>query len=151
MNLAIMQLTARQMLGQKRSVLLFASALIPVLIAIVYRLSDVRSDTFVVPGTGQVLSDQPRWVAEVLLKQLIVGTFLPLGALIFGTAAIGSEIEDGTAVYLLSKPIPRWQVVASKLVVAWGVTTALVLLATIVSTQTLWRALPCTRTSLACN
>lgn len=134
MNLAIMQLTARQMLGQKRSILLFASALIPVLIAIVYRLSDVRSDTFVVPGTGQVLSDQPRWVAEVLLKQLIVGTFLPLGALIFGTAAIGSEIEDGTAVYLLSKPIPRWQVVASKLVVAWGVTTALVLLATIVST-----------------
>lgn len=133
MNLAIIQLTARQLLGQKRSFLLFASALIPVLIAIVYRLSDASNEDFVASGTGQVISDQPRWVAEVLLSQLLVGTLLPLGALIFGTAALGSEIEDGTAVYLLSKPIPRWQIVASKLFVAWLVTAALVLLATVVS------------------
>ena len=134
MNLAIIQLTARQMLGQKRSLLLFATALIPVLIAVVYRFSDATNNTIYLPETGALISAQPRWVSRVLLSQLIVGTLLPLGALIFGTAAIGSEIEDGTAVYLLSKPIPRWQVVASKLIVAWGVTTALVLLATIVST-----------------
>lgn len=125
MNLAIIQLTMRQLIGQKRSLLLFATALIPVLIAVVYRLSDL--------GTDQLASDQPRWVSRVLLSQLIVGTLLPLAALIFGTAAIGSEIEDGTAVYLLSKPIPRWQVVASKMLVAWVVTSALVLSATVVS------------------
>ena len=134
MNLAIIQLTLHQLLGQKRSALLFAAALIPVLIAIVYRLSDSSNNVLVVPGTNQVISEQSRWVADVLLSQLVIGTLLPLGALIFGTAAIGSEIEDGTAVYLLSKPIPRWKVVASKLVVAWAVTTALVLLATLVST-----------------
>ncbi len=134
MNLAIIQLTARQLLGQKRSLLLFASALIPVLIAVVYRFSDASNNLLVVPGTNQVISQQFRWVSDVLLSQLIIGTLLPLGALIFGTAAIGSEIDDGTAVYLLSKPIPRWKVVASKLVVAWAVTTALVLLSTVVST-----------------
>ena len=72
-------------------------------------------------------------MSRVLLSQLIVGTLLPLAALIFGTSAIGSEIEDGTAVYLLSKPIPRWQVVASKMLVAWVVTSALVFSATVVS------------------
>ena len=39
-------------------------------------------------------------------------------ALILGTAALGSEIEDGTAVYLLTKPIPRWLVALAKIVVA---------------------------------
>ena len=39
---------------------------------------------------------------------------MPLVALIFGTAAIGSEIEDGTAVYLIVKPIPRWRIVAGQ-------------------------------------
>lgn len=138
MNVAIIQLTIRQMLGQRRSLLLVAAALIPVLIALVYRFNDASDNTMAVrdvaPGTYRMISTQPRWAAQVLLSQLIVGTLLPLGALIFGTAAIGSEIEDGTAVYLLSKPIPRWKVVASKLLVAWGVTTVLVLVATIAST-----------------
>lgn len=133
MNLAIIQLTARQLMGQKRSLLLFVTALIPVLIAVVYRFSDAPSNTIILPETGELISAQPRWVSRVLLSQLIVGTLLPLAALIFGTAAIGSEIEDGTAVHLLSKPIPRWQVVASKMLVAWVVTSALVLAATAVS------------------
>ncbi|MEO6398574.1 MAG: ABC transporter permease [Tepidiformaceae bacterium] len=134
MNAAIIQLTARQLLGQKRSLLMLAGALIPVLIAIVYRLSEATGNTIYIRETNQLISAQPRWVAQVLLSQLIVGTLLPLTAQIFGTAAIGSEIEDGTAVYLLSKPIPRWQIFASKLFVAWAATTGLVLSATIVST-----------------
>ncbi|MEP6871980.1 MAG: ABC transporter permease subunit [Anaerolineaceae bacterium] len=133
MNVAIIQLTARQMLGQKRSLLLFATALIPVLIAVVYRFSDATNNTIYLHETGVLISAQPRWVSRVLLSQLIVGTLLPLAALIFGTAAIGSEIEDGTAVYLLSKPIPRWRIVASKMLVAWATTSALVLSATVIS------------------
>ena len=39
---------------------------------------------------------------------------MPLVALVFGTAALGSEIDDGTAVYLLTKPIPRWAIVARR-------------------------------------
>ncbi len=51
---------------------------------------------------------------------------MPLVALVLGTAALGSEIEDGTAVYLLAKPIPRWQVALAKIVVAILLTAALV-------------------------
>ena len=39
---------------------------------------------------------------------------LPLIALVFGTAAIGSELEDGTIVYLLTKPIRRVRIVLAK-------------------------------------
>ena len=44
-------------------------------------------------------------MAHVLLDGLVVTTLLPLAALVYGTAALGAEIEDGTAVYLLSKPV----------------------------------------------
>ena len=40
---------------------------------------------------------------------------MPLVALILGTAAIGSEIDDGTAVYLMIKPIPRWRIALAKI------------------------------------
>ena len=43
---------------------------------------------------------------------------LPLTALVFGTAALGSELEDGTALYVLAKPIPRWLVICAKVLVA---------------------------------
>lgn len=118
MNRAIIGLTARQLLGQKRTLLMLGAAALPLVIAILYRLS-ANDD------------NQPQFAARGLLGQLVIGTLLPLAALIFGTAALGSEIEDGTAVYLLSKPIPRWTVLLSKLLVAWLVTSALVVVATV--------------------
>ena len=120
MNRSIVSLTARQLLGARRTLLLLLIALIPLVIATIRRFSGHDVDT-------------AHWTASILLGQLVVGTLLPLGALIFGTAALGSEIEDGTAVYLLSKPIPRWQIVGSKLVVAWGATSLLVLVSTVAS------------------
>ncbi|MBA4180769.1 MAG: hypothetical protein C0506_09295 [Anaerolinea sp.] len=120
MNAAIVGLTVRQLLGAKRTMLLVLVALIPVVIAAIRRFSGNDVDT-------------DHWTATTLLGQLVVGTLLPLGALIFGTATLGSEFEDGTAVYLLSKPIARWRIVASKLVVAWGATSLLVLVSTVAS------------------
>ena len=58
---------------------------------------------------------------------------MPLVALIVGTAAIGSEIEDGTAVYLMIKPIPRWKIALSKGLVAAGLTAALVIPAVVLT------------------
>ena len=52
--------------------------------------------------------------ADRILDTLVVRTVLPLVALVVGTAALGSEIEDGTAVYLMIKPIPRWRIVAGE-------------------------------------
>ena len=39
---------------------------------------------------------------------------------------IGSEIEDGTLVFLLVKPIPRWRLALAKIGVAAGLTAVLV-------------------------
>ncbi len=58
---------------------------------------------------------------------------MPLVALIVGTAALGSEIEDGTAVYLMIKPVPRWQIGLAKMIVAAGLTAALIVPAILIS------------------
>lgn len=120
MNGTLIRLTARQLLGQKRTVLLLLFGLVPVLIAVLYRVAG---------------NDEPqRWAASALNARLIIGTFLPLAALVFGTAALGSEFEDGTAVYILSKPISRRVIVLSKLLVSWLATAGVVLAATVVAT-----------------
>jgi ABC-2 type transport system permease protein len=47
---------------------------------------------------------------------------------IVATAALGSELDDGTIVYLLAKPVPRPLIVFVKLVVAWAVSALLIAL-----------------------
>jgi ABC-2 type transport system permease protein len=116
----IVRLTARQLLGQKRTILMLGFATLPVLIALLYRLNGDHTH-----------HDPQEWTANVALAGLVVGLVLPFTALVFGTAALGTEFEDGTAVYLLAKPISRSTIVLSKLLVAWAATSAVVLLATI--------------------
>lgn len=129
MNGTIVELTFRQLLSQRRNIALVLAALGPVLIAVTYRLG---ADTdFDLSQAGQPYSHHQRFVAEALLSDIVLATLLPLVALIVGTAVLGSEIEDGTAVYLLSKPIPRWKVVLSKLVVAWAVTAGFIAIVTL--------------------
>ncbi len=117
----IIGLTIRQLLGQKRTILMAAFALLPVALAILIR------------ATAESGDDLQEIAATVILNGLVVGLVLPFTALVFGTAALGTEFEDGTAVYLLSKPIPRSTVVVSKLLVAWLATVAVVLLSTILA------------------
>ena len=64
---------------------------------------------------------------------MLVRTVLPLVALVLGTAALGSELEDGTAVYLMIKPVPRWRIVGAKMLVAAGLTVALVVPSTLLA------------------
>ncbi len=45
---------------------------------------------------------------------IVAFVLLPLAAVVFGTAAFGGEIDDGTIVYLLVKALPRWQLILSK-------------------------------------
>jgi ABC-2 type transport system permease protein len=116
----IFRLTLGQMLGRGRTILIGILALLPVLIALVYRL-------------GSQDTDQQEWAATVLLDGLVVSTFLPLAALVYGTAVLGAEIEDGTAVYLLSKPIARSRIIVAKLLAAWTLTTATVLSSALVA------------------
>lgn len=110
----ITSLTVRQLVGRGRTILMALLALLPIGLAIVYRVGDMAT----------VSED---WTTRVLLQGLVVTTILPLVALVYGTAALGAEVEDGTAVYLLAKPIPRRSVIIAKLLGAWIVTAVLVL------------------------
>jgi ABC-2 type transport system permease protein len=102
--------TLGQLVGQRRSLLMVLLALVPVLVAALIRLlAEVDED--------------PRQVAVDGLAGLVLNLVLPLTALVFGTAALGQEIEDGTVVYLLAKPVARWRVVVGKTLAAWLATT----------------------------
>ena len=118
MNAVIMNLTARQLLGKRRTLLMLLFALVPVVVAVIYAFGN---------------DDQHADFTSDLLESLVITALLPIVALIFGTGALGSEIEDGTAVYLLGKPIPRWQIVISKLVVVIGISGAIAALAAVVA------------------
>ena len=110
MNAVIARITLRQLLSRRRTLLLVALSAVVVLVAILRRLSPSGADA--------------KFTAD-LLSTLGIATLMPLVALIFGTGAIGAELEEGTAVYILAKPIRRWVVVATKLVVAVGCSIAL--------------------------
>jgi ABC-2 type transport system permease protein len=57
-------------------------------------------------------------LAVRVLGTLGLGTLVPILCLVVGTGVIATEIDDGSIVYLLAKPLPRWQIVTSKLAVA---------------------------------
>lgn len=111
MNGVIAGITLRQLLSRRRTLLLLLLGGVLVLVAGVFRLAG--DELRALPFTAQLLSN------------LGLGTLMPLVALLFGTGAIGAEIEDGTATFLLAKPISRWTVVITKLAVAAGCSAAL--------------------------
>ncbi|MBA3587117.1 MAG: ABC transporter permease, partial [Chloroflexi bacterium] len=102
-------LTFRALLNRRRTLLLGLLGGVIVVVAVVYRLS-ASADAEALDFTGR------------LLANFGVAVLLPLVAVIVGTAALGSELDDGTIVYLLAKPIPRSVIVFVKLTVAWLVT-----------------------------
>jgi ABC-2 type transport system permease protein len=104
MNAVIAGITLRQLLSRRRTLLLLLLGGVLVLVAFVFRLAGEESRAL--PFTAQ------------LLANLGIAVLMPLVALLFGTGAIGSELEDGTAIYLLAKPIRRSTILLTKLVVA---------------------------------
>jgi ABC-2 type transport system permease protein len=119
----IVALSLRATLGRRRTLLLALLAGVPVLLALLLRLGGTTED----PIGG------PDSLATNIVNQLMVRTVLPLIALVLGTGVLGSELEDGTAVYLLTKPVPRWQIVLGKAIVAVGVSALFVAPATVLT------------------
>ncbi len=105
MNPVVARITLRQLLSRRRTVLLLLLGGLLVLVALIFRLAEV--------GSYQEYTSE-------LLNTLGLAALMPLVALLFGTSAIGSELEDGTAVYLLAKPVSRWSILFTKLAVAAG-------------------------------
>lgn len=107
MNPTIARITLRGLLGRRRFLLLFPLPVILIGMAWLARSVDAA------PAD---------WARPVLLD-LGLGAVLPLIALVVGTGVLGSEIDDGTLTHVLAKPLPRWEIVLTKLAVAVSVTT----------------------------
>jgi ABC-2 type transport system permease protein len=103
-NPVVVGITLRGMLGRKRALLLLALPATLLVLAAVFR------------ATGN--DDTP--TSATLLQRYGLGTLLPLVALIAGTGVLGPEIDDGTIVFLLSKPVSRPALLHAKLAVAFG-------------------------------
>lgn len=114
MTTFIFRLTLRQLAIRRSTLLLLALAAIPVLIGGVFRLAN----------DGE--TDPEEFTVRILGVLLAVTTVLPLTSVLFGTAALGDELEEGTAVYLLTKPIDRWRILLPKVAASWLLTSLLV-------------------------
>ena len=113
MTAALISITLRALLNRRRTLLLALLGALLVVVAVIYRLGN--------PTAAESVD-----VTRRLLANFGIGVLLPLVAVIVGTSALGSELDDGTIVYLLAKPVARWRIALVKLVVAWLVTCVLV-------------------------
>ena len=112
-RLPLIGVTLRGVLGRRRTWLMILLASLPVVVALIIRAGGGHAN------------------ALTILDTLLIRTVMPLLALVLGTAVLGSELEDGTAVYLMIKPISRWRILLAKMAVAAGLTVALVFPATV--------------------
>lgn len=103
-------ITARGLFGRRRFLLLLPLPALLLALAILSRSLGV---------------DPGQWGPAVLVG-LGLAVVLPVVSLIIGTGVLGAEIDDGTVVHILTKPLPRWQIVLPKLAVATGVSAATV-------------------------
>jgi len=102
-NLTVAWLALRGLFGRRRGILLVVLPLVLLGLAVLVRVLVDGSD-----------------VADDILYQLGLVVVVPLVALIATTGVLSSEIDDGSVVYLLAKPMSRFTIVTSKLVVATG-------------------------------
>lgn len=106
MNMTVARITMRSLLGRKRALLLLPLPLL--LIGLTVFAHILRPDA-------------ERW-ARPLIVGLGFGVVVPVLSLIIGTAVVGAEIDDGTIVHILTKPLSRTSILLAKLLVAIVVT-----------------------------
>lgn len=103
-NPTVVWLSLRSLFGRRRGILVFALPLALLTLAVVVRA---------LAGSG---TD----IANDVLHQLGLVVIVPLVALVATTGVLTSEIDDGSVVYLVAKPVSRLSIVLSKLVVDVG-------------------------------
>lgn len=106
-NPTIVRLSGQALLGRRRGVVLaLIPALVLVLAVVVRALTEEGVGYDIVSSVGFTLA-------------------LPLVALLAASAVLGPEVDDGSIVYLIAKPVSRHAVALSKFVVAWLATLGL--------------------------
>ncbi len=113
MNATVASLTSRSLLGRRRTLVLLLLPLALLALCVLARvLAGLDADLERELDTS---------LAPDLLGAFGIAILLPLLSLIAGTGSIGPEIDDGSIVYLLAKPLNRYSIVVTKLAVAIGV------------------------------
>jgi ABC-2 type transport system permease protein len=102
MNTVVAGITYRALLGRRRIILLLLLPLALIGMAVLLRL----------------LGENDQDMAVKLMSQFAIGTMLPLLGVIAGTGVIAPEIDDGTIIHLMSKPISRPVIIQTKFLVA---------------------------------
>jgi ABC-2 type transport system permease protein len=105
MNGTIIKLALQALLGRRRFWLLIALPL-----ALIGLTALIR-----------VLSSDPD-AAWPMISFLGYPLVLPLVAILAASSVLGPEVDDGSIVYLLSKPVSRHAIAISKWLVAWSAT-----------------------------
>ncbi|GAA2595775.1 hypothetical protein GCM10010435_88500 [Winogradskya consettensis] len=98
-------ITARGLFGRRRALLLLPLPVLLIGLATLCRAVGVAPADWGVP----------------VLVGLGLAVVLPVISLIVGTGVLGSEVDDGTIVHILTKPLPRRDIILAKLGVAVGV------------------------------
>jgi ABC-2 type transport system permease protein len=99
---AVFTLTVRQLAGSRRWWLVLGLTALPILAAALFRVAETTTT--------------PREYADDITASLVASAILPLVMLLLGVAAFGNEVSDRTLVYLTTKPLARWRIVAPKAV-----------------------------------
>jgi ABC-2 type transport system permease protein len=120
-ELTLARLAVRQLAGSRRVLWVVLLAAIPVLLALLMQMEE-----------GRDLKDALEDMMD-MYQVLIVAVLLPIVALVVGTSVFGAEVDDGTITYVLGKPVPRWRIVLTRIVVAGLLTAAVLVPATALS------------------
>jgi ABC-2 type transport system permease protein len=120
-ELTLARLAFRQLTASKRSLWALGLAALPVLLAVLNRTAQARTGVSAV--NNYVIGFQ----------SLTVPVLLPIVALVVGTGIFGGEVDDGTITFVLGKPVPRWRIVLTRIVVAALATAAVLVPATLLS------------------
>ena len=113
----VVGLTVRDLFGRRRLILFVVLPLVLLGLAVTSRA---------VRGAGGL-------EASDILQQVGFGALLPLLALIAATGTLAPQIDDGSVVYLLAKPLSRHAIIRSQALVAYLTVVAFAVLPMIVA------------------
>jgi len=119
MNAVVMRLALQAVVGRRRVWLLVALVAVLLVVAFLTRW-----------GSGGREES-----TAAMMVNFGIGTLVPVMCLLIGTGVIAPEIEDGSVVYVLAKPLRRGAIAASKLVVAQLVALVFTVGAVVLATE----------------
>ena len=118
-NVVVMRLGLRALLGKRRSWILIGLSTLLFVVAALTRW-----------GSGGSLD-----ASSGLIVNFGFGTLVPIMCLLIGTGVIAPEIEDGSIVYILAKPLSRRSIVLSKLAIAVPVALVFSVLSIVIAAE----------------